>query len=380
MFQKSLTDKRRVIIVDVTHLFYKYQYGTGGMNLSTTIMVDGIPKIVYTNLATLTIKALHRWANGGYNPLVVCFDGAGCAKSRKAYFTKESQGKTTEPVAYKSTRDSQNSSFYEDINLTMNLLLKGGVTCLKAEGYEADDLIKAAVDKAKLDYPDLPIDIITSDQDLLPLVDEQVSVFIQSKKLTWAESKDIEKRNYFQVTPDTYQDYIEGLSEFKGLSIPYNCVLLKKLLRGKKADNVPAYPKFTPTKFNNLIGSLIEDGYDLSELFRYDLPIVTIKHKVTGLELTGTDLENTPPEMRVFSYSEPPTLTKMCRVLGDYLEPDIIDHIRMIYNGVNLNGVFQGLGEVFNRRPAKITAQIKGYEFSKLAQAVSILKINLPVI
>lgn len=380
MFQKSLTDKRRVIIVDVTHLFYKYQYGTGGMNLSTTIIVDGVPKIVNTNLATLTIKALHRWANGGYNPLVVCFDGAGCAKSRKAYFTKESQDKSAEPVAYKSTRDSQNSSFYEDINLTMNLLLKGGVTCLKAEGYEADDLIKAAVDKAKIDYPNLPIDIITSDQDLLPLVDEQVSVFIQSKKLTWAESKDIEKRNYFQVTPDTYQDYIEGLSEFKGLNIPYNCALLKKLLRGKKADNVPAYPKFTPTKFNNLVDSLIEDGYDLSELFRYDLPIVTIKHKVTGMELTGTDLENTPVDMRVFSYTEPPTLTKMCRVLGDYLDSDIVDHIRMIYNGVNLNGAFQGLGQIFDRRPARITSQIKGYDFSTLAQAVSILKINLPVI
>ena len=42
MFQKSLTDKRRVIIVDVTHLFYKYQYGTGGMNLSTTIIAHNL--------------------------------------------------------------------------------------------------------------------------------------------------------------------------------------------------------------------------------------------------------------------------------------------------------------------------------------------------
>lgn len=379
MFQKSATDKRRVVIVDVSHLFYKYQFGVGGMNLSTTIMVDGVPKIVNTNIATLTIKALHRWSNGGFNPLVVCFDGAGCAKSRKAYFTKESQGKTTEPVGYKSTRDSQNSSFYDDINLTMNLLLQGGVTCLKADGYEADDLIKAAVDKAKVDYPDLPIDIITGDQDLLPLIDDQVSVFLQSKKLTWAESRDIEKHNYVQLTPNNYQDYIEGLSEFKGLTVPYNCVLLKKLLRGKKADNIPAFPKFTPTKYNNLVNQLLEDGYDLSELFKYDLPIITITHKVTGVELTGSELENTPVEMRNISYSEPPALTKMCRVLSDYLEPEVIEHIRFIYNGVNLNGVFQGLGDLFNRRPARISAKIKGYNFVDLQKAVNILKINLPV-
>lgn len=379
MFERSKTDLRRVLIVDVSHLFYKFAFGSGGFIPTATIMVDGVPKIVNTTLPTHTIKAIHRWSNGGINPTVVCFDGAGCTKSRKAYFTKNSGEYSESAVGYKEDRRPQSQSFYEGVNITKNLLLQGGVCCLELERYEADDLIKIAVDRAKIDYPNLPIDIVTGDQDLVPLVDEQVSVFLYSKKITWAESEDIEKRHYVQLTPNNLQDYMEGLTEFKNLRIPYNVVLLKKLLRGKKADNIPAYPKFTPTKFNNLIANLEEDGYDLSELFRYDSPTKTICYRGTEEPIPEDLIESTPKERKMVKYGEPPLLTKMCDILSNYLEPEVIEHIRFVYNGVNLNGAFTGLGDTFNRRPVKLTALIKGYNFVDLQKAVSILQINLPI-
>lgn len=379
MFERSATDNRRVLIVDVSHLFYKFAFG-GTAALSSTIMVDGVPKVVDTTLPSYTIKQIHRWSKGGFYPTVVCFDGASCAKSRKAYFAKNNGIREgAEPVGYKASRGVQDSRFYEGINLTMNLLIQGGVCCLKAEGYEADDLIKAAVDKAKLDYPNLPIDIITGDQDLVPLVDEQVSVFLSSRKITWAESPDIEKNHYVQLTPDNYQDYMEGLTEFKNLVVPYNTVLLKKLLRGKKADDIPAYPKFTPTKYNNLINSLIEDGYDLSTLAVYDAPIKTICYRGTEEPIPEELLESTPKEQKMLKFSEPPALTRLCNILSDYLDEDVISHIRFIYNGVNLNGAFTGLPEGFNRKPATLSLEIKGYVASALQQAVSIIQIRLPI-
>lgn len=378
MFVRSETDTRRVVIVDVSHLFFKFAYG-GASGLSATINVDGVPKRVDTTLPTYTIKQIHRWSNFGFNPTVVCFDGAGCSRSRKAYFAKYNGIREgAEPVGYKGTRESQDSRFYDGVNITHNLLMQGGVTCLKADGYEADDLIKAAVDKAKVQYPNLPIDVITGDQDLVPLVDDQVSVFLASRKITWAENKDIEKRNYVQLTPDNMQSYVEGLTEFKGLIMPYNTVLLKKLLRGKKADEIPAYPKFTPTKYNKLVTQLIEDGYDLSDLFRYDEPIATICYRGTEEPIPEDMIDSVPREQKMIKFSEPPCLTKLCNILSDYLDEDIINHIRFIYTGVNLNGAFVGLPDGFNRRPATITADINGYDAGKLQQAVSLVQIRLP--
>ena len=236
----SSQDKLRVVIIDVSHLFYKYAFG-GAPPLSDTIVVDGVPQIVDTTLPNYVIKQIHRWSYFGTLPTVVCFDGKGSTASRKAYFLKNSAGSGS-PIIYKEGRKFQDKRFYEGINITGNLLTAGGVMVLKKDGFEADDLVKVAVDRAKVQYPGVPIDVITGDTDLVPLVDEQVSVFLTSRKNTWGERPELEKRGYVQITPDIYQGYIEGLSGNKKLFLPYNTLLLKKLLRGKP-DEIPGYPR-----------------------------------------------------------------------------------------------------------------------------------------
>lgn len=379
MFVQDKSDNRRVLIVDISGLFYKYAFG-GASRLSATLTVDGVPQVVDTTLTAYSIKTLHRWAKNGYYPLVVCFDSAGANNSRKAYFARYAQETGGQAVGYKESRSFGDDTFYKGVNLTANLLRQGGVCVLQGERFEADDLIKAAVDKAKQEYPGLPIDIVTGDQDLIPLVDDQVSVFISSRRTTFAESKEIEKVNYFQLRPYNLQAYVESLSEFKNLSIPYNAVLLKKLLRGKKADDVPGYPKFTPTKFNKLIAEMQEDGHDFSDLFRYGTPIKEVVYRGTEEVIPPELVASVPDEQKMLKFRDPVELTKMCNVLSDYLDEDIIRHIRFVYNGVNLNGAFVDVPERFKRRPAVVTAKIDSYLAGELQRAVSPLQIHLPTV
>ena len=376
MFRKSETDGRRVRIIDVTHMFYKY--ANGGMpHRSANVMMNGQLVRVDTTLPSGVIKAIHRWSRQGYNPTVVCFDSKGCSRSRKAYFTQHSE-QEEQKSEYKGKRDIQDSRFYEGINLTMNLLLSGGVTVLKADGYEADDLVKAAVDKAKSTYPDLPIDVITGDADLIPLVDDQVSVYIASRKLTWAESSDIEIRHYFQLRPYNYQEYCEGLTAFKSLTVPYNTVLLTKLLRGDKSDNIEGYPKFTPTKYKKLIQKMQEDNVDIANTFLYDAPVKKYVYRGTEEVIPDSLLDATPTEKKAIKYFEPRALTKITEVLSKYLDEDIVKHARFVYNGINLNGAFTDVPERFKRRPI-VVKEVKGYVSGELARAVSVVDINIPI-
>lgn len=381
-FQRSETDTRRIRIIDVSHLFYKYAWG-GAASLSSTLIIDGIAQRVDTTLPTYVIKTIHRWSKGGYYPTVVCFDGAGCSRSRKAYFVHHQVLEPTE--GYKAGRDNQNDDFYKGINITMNLLMQGGVNCLKGYGYEADDLIKAAVDRAKIEYPDLPIDVITGDVDLVPLVDEQVSVFLSSKKMTWAESKELEILHYVQLTPANYQSYMEDLSAYNKLLVPYNTILLAKLLRGDKSDKVPAYPKFTPTKYCSLISDMAEDYVDFAEIFRYDAPTETICYRGTEEHIPLELLDSVPREQKMIKYGEPPCLTEIKETLSRYLDSDIIRHVETIYNGININGAFTGLPDGLNRRPAKLKPKtegghaITGYDAGALQVAVSVVQIQLPM-
>ena len=370
---------RRVIIVDFAHMAWSYAF-SNAKALSHTLMVDGVPRVVDTTIPTYTIKALNRWAKCGFNPLAVCFDGRGNARCRKAYFAAN-----TDPVdggqvaSYKGQRDNHDSRLYEGINMTAHFLLEGGVSCYKAENYEADDLVKACVDRAKIDYPDLPIDIFTGDHDLLPLVDEQVSVFLRSVKTTYAESKELEKPHYVQVTPRNFQSYLETLTSYKSLQVPYNTVLLAKLLRGDKSDAVPGMPAWKPKKYKDLLAKLEADGVDLGSLFRYDNPTEKIIDTRTNKELSPTDAMSVANEFKYISFGEPPALTRICDTLAPYVTEEDIAHIRYVYNGINLNGAFTDIGD-FTRRPAKLATPIKGYDVALLAGLLSkTLSINLPI-
>lgn len=383
MWVRSETDSRRVIIVDALHMAYKAAFG-GMPPLSATIDVGGVLTNVNTVIPTHIIKQVHRWTRGGLYPCVLCFDGRGSNRCRKAYFASISgfvqEGTDGRSGGYKGDRKAQNDVFYTSVDTTVNLLYRGGVGVLRADNYEADDLIKAAVDLAKIQYPDLPIDIITGDTDIVPLVDEQVSVFLSSRKTTYAESDDIKKNHYVQLRPHNYQSYIEGLTNYKTLTVPYNTLLLTKLLRGDKSDGISGYPKFTPTKYKNLINSMISDDVDLSSIFRYDNPQEVICYRSTG--------EPIPPELvgsidnseKSIEYKAPKCLISIVDTLSNYLDDDIISHVIQIYNGINLNGVFkEGLPETFWRHPAKLKIDVKGYEAGVLQQVLSPLRINLPL-
>lgn len=381
MWTRSETDKRRVVIVDIMHLCYKAAFG-GMPALSATIKVGEGVQTINTTIPTFVIKQVHRWSKGGINPVVCCFDSRGGNRCRKAYFAGFKGVTNGDLGGYKSKRQSENGEFYESINAMMYLLYNSGVCCLKADNYEADDLIKAAVDLAKVQYPDLPIDIVTGDTDIVPLVDEQVSVFLYSRKITWAESADIEKKHYVQLTPDNYSEYLEGLTNYKNLVVPYNTLLLTKLLRGDKADEIAGYPKFTPTKYKNLIYSMQADGVDLGNLFRYDSPTQTICYRDTE-EPIPQDLIGSgavPRENMMIKFGEPPKLTEIKEVLSNYLDEDIVKHVEMVYNGINLNGAFVNMPDTFKRRPAELTIKISGYNKGVLQSKISRLRINLPMV
>ena len=375
-----MNNLQRVIVLDVSHCFFKYLFGTGGLNLTAVVMVNGKPVTIDTKLPSMVIKQIHRMSNHGTNPTVVCFDSRGCARSRKAYFATKHGVEHGVGKGYKSSRDSQNDVFYQGINLTQQLLQQGGVMTLKADGYEADDLVKIAVDKAKKQFPNLPIHVVTGDADLVPLVDEQVSVFLSSRKTTYAERKEWELNHYVQITPRTYQKYMEDTTAFKSLNVPYNTIILAKCLRGDKSDEIEGFPKFTPTKYNKLLEDLKNDGVDIGNLFRYDDSVGTVCYRATDQPVPTELINTTPTEQMIMRYTEPKKLTEMCQVLSKYLSDDIIEHIRFVYKGINLNGAIVDVPDMFKRRPIHLTQDIPCYSEAQLQMAVSVYQINLPIL
>lgn len=335
---------KRVIIVDFNHMSYNFY--NSKFQPTARVVVNGEVITKKTAIPNGAIKNIHRWSNGGTFPTAVCFDRP--VPSRKSWFQNNFPDmKVGTDKEYKGGRERMSDDMFEGIQDSEGILRRAGVSCFSERNYEADDLICACVKRAKEKYPSLPIDIITNDADLLPLVDDTVSVFLRSKKMTYAVDPSIEKNKYVQVTPDNYQEIVEDLSQFKGFHLPYNTVLLYKILRGdssdgyKRKDVSALYP---PKKFNAMIEAMEADGVDFTQ-FKYGEPQYKIMYRDTGEVFRGTMKEalNSPDKSRLFQkIMNPKELDYILEMLRRYspISDEQLDHVEKVYWGMNLNQIY----------------------------------------
>lgn len=366
----------RILIIDFNHIAHIYAHSK--VRLSAPVVQGGITKVVDTTIPNFSLKLINKWSRGGMYPVVVCFDNP--VPSRKIYFAKAFDMSVDSADAYKAGRTYMENLFYESINLTKELLKRANIQCLQSYNYEADDLVFAAVQRAKKDFPDANIDIITSDADLLPLVTDKTSVFIRSRVNTYAVKPEIEKAHYVQVVPENYDKVIEDMSAYRKFRIPYNTILLHKLLRGDTSDNIPGVKKkYPPKKYNAIIEEMIKDNVDIANIFRYGICDRIYYNKILGREVTREEAIADKANC-VVRFTDPKELQEILTVMDKYTNGDTetLEHIKKAYKGFNLNQAYMGLQEN-SRASAFVKDPIHRYNEVDLIKVASELKINIPI-
>lgn len=381
--------QKRVQIIDFNHMAYNFFFSRH--RLSTRVIVDGDPVDKDTTIQNNAIKNVFKWSNKGFNPTAVCFDRK--VTARKAFWQANFQGmEIGSGKEYKGNREKMPEQMFDAVQDCESIFRTAGVPVFAMQGYEADDLIFACIQYAKLAYPELPIDVITNDADLLPVVDNQVSVFLRSKKGTWAENKDIEKNHYIQVTPDNYQEVVEGLSAYNGFYLPYNSLLLHKLLRGDSSDQFGCkdisrlYP---PKKFNNMMMDFIANNIDVSSAFRYSPTKYEIVYRDTGEVFNGTLKEAlaSPDKSRLRKrVVVPDNLQIILDALKTYspISEEQLERVKNVYFGMNLNQAYANDDPRLARKEfvvGKTTdTKVQQYDGIELQKAASTLQIRLNLV
>lgn len=389
------TDERRVVIVDYNHLAYKFLFGSKPLSVRVDVG-NGLTRVVDTTIASHSIKFIHNATRRGLDFCIVCMDSP--LYSRKEAFKMEHE-KWDFGEEYKSNRKnarSNNNALFEGIALTEQLLRQAGVMVLRQDNYEADDLVMAAIQKAKRDFPDMPIDVITGDWDYAPLVDEQVRVYMVSRKGTYASEQGVKHNKYVELTPDTVEEFANQTTDFKTSYVPYNSILLWKMLRGDKSDGIQPMKelyndklrnRWTPLQMKELIEQMqIHNLLDPS-IFAYSPHKTYVTHKTTGK--TYTDMQAfslmkegklNPADLnlqigKTENYNDQIYVLDKMIDLG-YLEEVDKEFIIDRYALMNLNGAF--LRTKTKRAPFILTEELSRIDTDRLQNAVDYLQIKIP--
>ena len=188
----------KILLVDGNSLVFRAYFATMSQRMSTK---QGQPTNAVYGFANMMTKALEI-INPNY--CLVAWD-TGDKTFRHELFTE-----------YKGTRKEVDESLISQFPLVRSYLDHFVIKRLEISGYEADDIIGSLSQK----FRDKEVVILTSDRDMLQLINEHVSVLLMKKGISEMEEVNLD------VLKTSY-----GLE-------PYQVIELKSLM-GDSADNIP---------------------------------------------------------------------------------------------------------------------------------------------
>lgn len=205
---------KKLVIIDGKSVFYRGYYAMGNLSLE-----DGTPTGGVYGFASLAFEVIRKLKP---DYVVVAWDKKGTSTAKRSAIYPE----------YKAGRKKAPDDFYEQIPLLKDFLKTLGWPLFETNGYEADDILGTlAVQANKLG---VEANLITSDLDMLQLIDENTKVFAMKRGFSDIEEFDLE---YFE---NKY-----GLKQSQFLDL--------KALQGDSSDNIPGVPGIGPKTATQLL-------------------------------------------------------------------------------------------------------------------------------
>ncbi len=190
---------KKILLLDGNSMLFRAYYATVYGRMMRTS--NGIPTNAVFGFVTMFQKALEQIAPDG---VLVAWDAGKPTFRHEAY------------SEYKGTRKELDQELIVQFPITREFLDACGVKRYECEGIEADDIIGSFVSA----HPEVAITILSSDRDLLQLIDETTDVLLMKKGISEMQLMNVQE-----------------LQAAYGLR-PEQIVDLKALM-GDSADNIP---------------------------------------------------------------------------------------------------------------------------------------------
>ena len=195
---------KRLVVIDGKSVFYRGYYAMGALSTS-----DGTPTGGVYGFAAIAMELVKKLSP---DKVVVAWDKAKTSVSKRVAIYPE----------YKAGRKKPPEDFFAQIPLLRELVEALGWSFIELDGYEADDIIGSFGKKVD-EAGDWEMFIISSDLDMLQVVDENVKMCRLMKGFSELEEIDV------KAVEEKY-----GIKKDQFLDL--------KALKGDTSDNIPGVP------------------------------------------------------------------------------------------------------------------------------------------
>lgn len=205
----------KIAIIDGKSVFYRGYYAMPNLSLT-----DGTPTGGVFGFASILLACLEELQPDN---IYVTWDKKGTSTAKRTAIYEQ----------YKSGRKAPPEDFYTQVPLLIDLLDQLGIPFYETDGYEADDIMATLARQAQ-NQSNIETFLITSDLDLLQVVDSRTQVYALKTGFSKIEI----------FTPQQFElKYGIKVAQFWDY----------KALRGDPSDNIPGVPGVGPKTATNLL-------------------------------------------------------------------------------------------------------------------------------
>ena len=365
-----MIDKKNLFLIDLSHVIYRYYYTIGFKEGIDYEYKDNQFKILDTGMYKKIFSFVDKIANLGQ---VLIFEDSKLI-SRNKYFEEHF------PNGYKDNRNKRNDELKLLKESISQLLKQYKQPTIKKFNYEADDLIKEAVRVAKKSKKYNHIYILTNDFDLAPLIDDEVTLYRRSPR---SNSSHLELHpfiyNYEMIGKDNYEAYFKTIGMTKEVHVPYNSILLFKMIRGDKSDNIAGVKGVGPKSYNNFISQMTDEEIQKFKYYDWTIEAHNKTKDITYYDYDEIPLEEIKTDEFEVRYKEPKELKELALIIKKYFSTEVAKEIIIKYRGMALNAAYKFDDSEYDRKPIhlnKKVLELSNFNSSKISYE-NVINIDL---
>lgn len=344
-----MIDKKNLFLIDLSHIIYRYYYTIGFKEGIDYEYKDNQFKILDAGMYKKIFSFIDKITNLGQ---VLIFEDSKLI-SRNKYFEEHF------PNGYKDNRNKRNDELKLLKESISKLLKKYKQPTIKKFNYEADDLIKEAVRIAKKSKKYNHIYILTNDFDLAPLIDEEVTLYRRSPR---SNSSHLEPHpfiyNYEMISKENYEEYFKTIGMTKDVHVPYNSILLFKMIRGDKSDNIAGVKGVGVKGYNNFITQMTSEELQKFKYYDWKIEAYNKTKDITYFDYDEIPLEEIKTDEFEVKYKEPKELKELVLIIKKYFSTEVAKEIIIKYRGMALNAAYTFNDSEYDRKPIHLNSKV----------------------
>ena len=191
------------------------------------------------------------------------------------------------------------------------------------------------------------------------MIDDEVTLYRRSPRNNTSHAEPHPYiYNYEMISKGNYEAYFKTIGMTKGVHVPYNSILLFKMIRGDKSDNIIGVKGVGPKAYNKFISQMTDEEIQKFKYYDWTIEAYNKTKNIIYYDYNEIPLDEIKTDEFEVRYKEPKELKELALIIKKYFSTEVAKEIIIKYRGMALNAAYKFNDSEYDRKPIHLNSKV----------------------